>query len=206
MSIRGSMWFAFNLPFCPQSRVSGERNSKAIFLFNITWWEKHRGGRVPGSATSWCPVTWFWKVRIRTPILGVPMVAEWQWTRLVSMKTWVQSPALLSRLRIWHCHELCCRSQTHLGSGIAVTVMKASSCSSNLSPSLETSIRASVPPFPPKNPTHPKVDLWEINEIRDAEYLAHPRQTDCTQKLVAIFILGPLESWECKISGSINNH
>ena len=32
-------------------------------------------------------------------------------------------PGLLSGLRIWHCHEVWCRSQTRLGSGIAVTVV-----------------------------------------------------------------------------------
>ena len=31
--------------------------------------------------------------------------------RLVSLRMWVQSLALLSGLRIWHCHELSCRSQ-----------------------------------------------------------------------------------------------
>ena len=34
----------------------------------------------------------------------------------------VQSLALLSGLKIWHCHELRCRLQTWLGSGIAVAV------------------------------------------------------------------------------------
>ena len=36
---------------------------------------------------------------------GVPVVAQWL-TRLVSMRTWVQSWAPLSRLRIWCCLEL----------------------------------------------------------------------------------------------------
>ena len=38
------------------------------------------------------------------------------------MRLWVQSLASLSGLKIWHCHELWCRSQTRLGSGIAVAV------------------------------------------------------------------------------------
>ena len=50
----------------------------------------------------------------------------------------VQSLASLSELRIWHCHELWCRSQTRLGSGEAVAV--ASSNSSDWTPSLGTSI------------------------------------------------------------------
>ena len=37
------------------------------------------------------------------------------------MKTWVQSLTSLSGLRIRHCHELWCRWQTQLRSGIAVT-------------------------------------------------------------------------------------
>ena len=32
----------------------------------------------------------------------------------------VSIPGLLSGLRIWHCRELCCRSQTRLGTGVAV--------------------------------------------------------------------------------------
>ena len=32
-------------------------------------------------------------------------------------------PASLSGLRIWHCRELWCRSQTWLGSGVAVAVV-----------------------------------------------------------------------------------
>ena len=43
-------------------------------------------------------------------------------TWLVYMRTQVQSLALLSGLRIRHCLELWCRSQTQLGAGIAVAV------------------------------------------------------------------------------------
>ena len=45
-----------------------------------------------------------------------------------------------NELRIWHFHELRCRSQTQLRSDIAMAVVQASSCSSNLIPSLRTSI------------------------------------------------------------------
>ena len=48
--------------------------------------------------------------------------------------------ALLSGLRIWHCSDIWCRSQTWLGSSIAVAVVQVHSCSSYLIPSLETSI------------------------------------------------------------------
>ena len=43
------------------------------------------------------------------------------------MRTWVQSLLLLSGLRIQHCHELWCRSQTGLGPCIAVAVVQAGS-------------------------------------------------------------------------------
>ena len=58
------------------------------------------------------------------------------------MRMWVQSLASLIGLRIWHCQELCCRSQEQrlFGSGIAVTVVWAGSYTSNLTPGLGTSI------------------------------------------------------------------
>ena len=43
-------------------------------------------------------------------------------TRLASLRMQVQSLALLSALRIWHCFKLWCRSQMQLGSCIAVAV------------------------------------------------------------------------------------
>ena len=53
------------------------------------------------------------------------------------MRTWVWFLALLSGLRIWCCHELWWRSQTRFGSGVAVALAQASSCSSDSTPSLE---------------------------------------------------------------------
>ena len=52
----------------------------------------------------------------------------------------VRSLALLIGLRIRQCCELWCRSQTRLGSGIAVAVAQAGGYSSNSTPSLGTSI------------------------------------------------------------------
>ena len=43
-------------------------------------------------------------------------------------------------LRIWHCRELWCRLQMWLGSGVAVAMVWAGSCSSDSTPSLGTSI------------------------------------------------------------------
>ena len=43
-------------------------------------------------------------------------------TQLVSMRIWVRSLALLSGLRILHCHELWCRLQMRFGFGIAMAV------------------------------------------------------------------------------------
>ena len=70
--------------------------------------------------------------------LGVPIVAQWKWTRVVSMRMGVWSLASFSRLRMRHCHELWCRLQMWLGSGIAVTVAEAGRYSSNSTPSLGT--------------------------------------------------------------------
>ena len=70
--------------------------------------------------------------------LGVPLAAQRK--RLGIMKLHVQSLASLSGLRIWHCHELLCRLQTRLGSCVSAAMLYASSCSSDSTPSLETSI------------------------------------------------------------------
>ena len=60
--------------------------------------------------------------------------------RLVFTRMQVRSLALLSGLRIWHYHELQCRSQTQLRSGIAMAVAQTIGYSSDLTPSLGTSI------------------------------------------------------------------
>ena len=54
---------------------------------------------------------------------GFIVVAQWKQIQLVSMRLWVQSLASLSGLGIWHCCELCCRSQTQLGSYVDVAVV-----------------------------------------------------------------------------------
>ena len=53
---------------------------------------------------------------------GVPVSAWRKWIWLGTMWLWVWSLALLSGLRIWHCRELRCRSQTRFGSVVAVAL------------------------------------------------------------------------------------
>ena len=55
--------------------------------------------------------------------LGLPMVAQWLTNLTRIYEVWVQSLALFSGLRIWHCHELWWRSQMQLGSHIAVALV-----------------------------------------------------------------------------------
>ena len=60
------------------------------------------------------------------------------------MRLQVRSLALFSGLRIWHCHELWYKSQTRLGSRVAVAVVYAGRNGSDSTPSLGTSICLSV--------------------------------------------------------------
>ena len=53
----------------------------------------------------------------------VPIMAQQKLIQLGTMRLWVQSLAQLNGLGIQHCHELWCRSQLRLGSGIAVAVV-----------------------------------------------------------------------------------
>lgn len=46
----------------------------------------------------------------------------------------------LSGLRTWHCCKLWCRPKVSLGSSVAVVVVQAGSCNSNMTPSLGMSI------------------------------------------------------------------
>ena len=67
-------------------------------------------------------------------------MAQQKQIRQGTMRLQVQSLALLSGLQIRHCRELQCRLQMRLGSRIAVAVVQAGICSSNLTPSLGNSI------------------------------------------------------------------
>ena len=55
--------------------------------------------------------------------LGVPVVVELVKNQTGIVRMQVRSLALLSGLRIWHCHELRCGLQMWLGSGVAVAVV-----------------------------------------------------------------------------------
>ena len=59
----------------------------------------------------------------KSPFRGVPVVVQRTRIRLGTMRLQVWSLASILGLKIQHCCELWCRSQTRLGSGIAVAVM-----------------------------------------------------------------------------------
>ena len=73
-------------------------------------------------------VTTFWKLESIREIVtlgrsGVPVMAQWKRIQLETMRLRVRSLALLSGLKIQRCHELWCRSQMQLGSGVAVAMV-----------------------------------------------------------------------------------
>ena len=70
--------------------------------------------------------SWWW---------GLAVVAQQRKRiQLVPMRTQVWSLASLRGSEIQHCGELWCRSQTGLGSSVAVPTVEVSSCSSELTP------------------------------------------------------------------------
>ena len=78
-------------------------------------WEFLRTHCLPSGDTEILPC-------IRFIFPGVPVVAQQKRIQPGTMRLQVQSLAPLSGLRIWCCHELQCKSQTWLQSGIAVAV------------------------------------------------------------------------------------
>ena len=72
--------------------------------------------------------------------IGIPIVVQRKWIQLVSTRMQFGSLALLHGSAIWGCCEMWCRSQTQLGSCIAVAMVQAGSWSSDLTPTLATSI------------------------------------------------------------------
>ena len=75
---------------------------------------------------------------VRSLRVEILVVVQWKLIQLVSMRIQVQPLALLIVSGIWCCRKLWYRSQTQLGSGVAVAV--ADSRSSDSVPSLGTSI------------------------------------------------------------------
>ena len=73
-------------------------------------------------------------------VLGVPVLVQQKRIWLGTMRFQVRSLASLTGLRIRPCYELWCRLQTQLGSSVAVALVQAGSHSSDLTPSLGTSI------------------------------------------------------------------
>ena len=71
-------------------------------------------------------------------------MAQWKGIRIGTMRLRVQFLASLSGLRIQHCCELWCRPQIQLRSRIVLDVAQASSCSSNCTPNLGTSVCCGV--------------------------------------------------------------
>jgi len=55
--------------------------------------------------------------------IGIPIVAQWKWIWLASLRMKIQFQALLTGLRIQHCCELWCRLQARLGYWVAVAVV-----------------------------------------------------------------------------------
>ena len=92
----------------------------------------------------------------RLAILWSSTVVQWKKIQLVSMRMWIPSLASFSGLGIWCCCEMRCKSQTQLGSQVSVAVVKAGSCSSNLSPSLGTSRSYGCGPLNNNNKNPPK--------------------------------------------------
>ena len=126
---------------------------------------------MPGD--SFTPVflaTWFFNpsclsMHLMSYVLGVPVVAKWKQIRLVSMRMRVRSLASLK------CYELWCRSQTQLESCIDVAVVQAGSCSSDLIPSLGTSIGFGCGPKKAKkqNKTKQKKTLHSLVTLHSAD-------------------------------------
>ena len=63
-----------------------------------------------------------YQLKVEKERQGVPIVSQRKIIQLGTTRLQVQSLASFSGLRIWHCHELWCRSQMWLGSCIAVAV------------------------------------------------------------------------------------
>ena len=101
-------------------------------------------------------------------IQGVPIVVQQKRIRLGTMRLQqIPSLASLGGWRIWCCHELWCRSQMQLGSGVAVAVVQAGSNNSTETPSLGTSICRGCSPKKKKDKKN------YIQNLSHIEYMYH---------------------------------
>ena len=96
-------------------------------LWNNVRWEKRHHSVKKSPTLRWirlCYRSAAYLFRwIRNQNIRVPIMAQWKWIWLGTKRLRVQSLASLSGLRIRCCCELWCRSQTQLGSGIAVALV-----------------------------------------------------------------------------------
>ena len=106
-------------------------------LSGLRIWHCHVGQETPpaehGGDTDAENYSRMWKT-------GVPIKVPQKQIWIGTIRLGVQSLALLSGSRIWHCNELWCRLQMWLRSGIAVDVALSGSYSSDSTASLEISI------------------------------------------------------------------
>ena len=121
----------------------------------------HRMACVPRSPPGPCSVTPGFTVTEHSKALwpGFPIVVQREQIQLRTMKLSVRSLVFLSRLRICCCHELWYRSQMGLRSCVAVAV--ASSYSSDLTPSLGTSLcHRCGPKKEKKKKLYDQINFW----------------------------------------------
>ena len=96
-------------------------------------------------------------------MVWIPSWFSGYWTQLGSTKIQIRFLASLSGLRICHCHQLWCSSQTRLRSHVTVAVAYAGSWSPNLTSSLGTSICCR---FSPKKQKNWKNKKWKSEKIK----------------------------------------
>ena len=92
-------------------------------------------------------------------------MAQGKQIRPGTMRFRVPSLASLSGLRIQHCCELWYRSQTQLGSYVAVAVVQTGNCSSDSIPSLGTSVCLGCSPKMQQQQQQKKVTQKEIQKL-----------------------------------------
>ena len=109
-------------------------------------------------------------------------MAQWVKNELVSMRMQGPSLALVSGLRIQLCHELWCRLQTKLGSGIAVAVVLAGSCSSDMTPSLGTICHECSPKKTKQRNKTKRTDGFSEQYMKTEESFKGPRRDNLTRE------------------------